>query len=111
MIQLSVRNNLILNILSTSEAEGGLTVSQIHDELYNNFLEEVSRKTVVRDLRYLENYNLIKKINSYPAKFKMKQKECVQIELNEDEIIYLNKVLKKNMRDLISQRIIKKLNE
>lgn len=111
MIKLNVRTNLILNILKTSENSGGLTISQIHDELYNNFLEEVSRKTVARDLESLISYKLIQKVKSYPAKFIVNKQNLKKVELDEDEVIYLNKVLKKNIRDLISQRIIQKIND
>lgn len=111
MMKLNMRSNLILNILKASKEKDGLTISQIHDELYNKFLELVSRRTVTRDLETLVDYKLVRKSQSYPAKFAAILEMLKKIELTEEEISYLNKLLQKDMRDMRSQKIIQKLNE
>jgi predicted DNA-binding transcriptional regulator YafY len=109
MIQ-KMRTTFILNILKIQGREG-VTATQIHDELLLRFQEDVSRKTVTRDLVELEQEGVIIRLKGYPARFIIKEVEFKQIKLTKDEIRYLNLVLSPHMNKSISLKIIQKLNQ
>ena len=103
------RVNFIIHILRT-EGINGLSISEVHERLYIRFLESCSRRTVERELLYLEGRNVLEKIGKYPAKFKVIDLDEKTVQLTGEEIQYLHKVLKHHFKDIKAQSILSKIN-
>ena len=103
------RINFIIHILAT-EASSHLSISEIHDKLYERFLESCSRRTVERDLIELMREGRIEKKGRYPAKFMLLLHDEMEVKLTEGDIRYLHCILKEHFKDIRAQRILEKIH-
>ena len=68
------------------EEQRPLSISEIHNYLFDRQGIDVTRKTIQRDIEDMEERGIIAKLNSYPAKYQLTDSEVLHIELSLEEI-------------------------
>lgn len=88
-------------------------ITWIHNVLYNDYLLDVSRKTIQRDLMDLETSNVIKSFPGYPRTYVLVEPYKISLKLREEDVQNLINLLKQlpksEMRDQLVAMIKKQI--
>ncbi len=109
----NLRHKRIRELLRRTDES--LTISEIHDTLYENSEIVVSRKTTQRDVEELIEKEEIRQIQDVPLKVSFLKNEIVPINLKLEEALFVISLLKElgplNGCELIAEKIIQKVEE
>jgi len=90
-----------------------MTISEIHDGIYEALQVDVSRRTIQRDIISMIEDGEIEQINTYPLKYKLKRKDVHTLDFSIEEIkgliSFIESSPQSNRPHSISQ-ILKKLS-
>ena len=87
------------------------TITWIYNSLYYEYSEDVSRKTVERDMLELERENIIISSNEYPRTYGISSTRKILLELTQSEILRLITILQNIPQTEFRDMLILKLGK
>lgn len=101
-----------LRIIFLSNVATPLSITELHDKLFEKFHIDVARKTIQRDIKELLDDGIIMAVLSSPRKYKLEETLKMAINLTQEEVSFLNDLLNDitdPLRKRTLERILKKV--